>query len=52
MEEDRRFQAETEGLGGSGLGWRKFIGSSLRSAGHDAAPSGQTWFQDLEYRGS
>ena len=52
MEEARRFQVETEGLGDTSLGWREFVGSSLRSAEYDAAPSGQTGFQDLENRGS
>ena len=40
------------GLGGTRLGWREFVGSSLRSAEYDAASGGQTWFQDLEERGS
>ena len=32
------------------MGWREFVRSRLRSAECDAAPSDQTWFQDLENR--
>ena len=38
------------GLGSTSLGWREFVGSSLRSAESDAAPNGQMWLQDIENR--